>query len=293
MPFKINYAMKVSVSLVTYNQEKYIVQAIESILMQKTDFNFEIIIGEDESQDNTRSIVMEYRRRYPDKIRLFLNARNDKNFSDGMPAGRQNLINNLNNANGEYIALLDGDDYWTSPDKLQRQVNFLDSHPKCSMCFHSIQMVTEEGQLISIKSPKGKKQIYTLRDLLRDNFIFKCSVMFRKGLFKDFPEWFYKTYVADWPLYILNAKYGDIGYMNQVMGAYRIHSGGMHSSKGEMEQVRGIVEIYPYINEYLGYRYDTYIKTRMRFKLIEKKMGLFLASHGLGKLVGLYRKIFY
>jgi len=285
--------MKVSVSLVTYNQEKYIVQAIESILMQKTDFNFEIIIGEDESQDNTRSIVMEYRRRYPDKIRLFLNARNDKNFSDGMPAGRQNLINNLNNANGEYIAFLDGDDYWTSPDKLQRQVNFLDTHPNYSMCFHSIQMVSEEGQLMSIKSPKGKKQIYTLRDLLKGNFIFKCSAMYRRGLFKEFPEWFYKTPLADWPLYILNAKHGDIGYIDKVMGAYRVHSEGIYSSKGEIEQVKGTIEIYPHINNYLDYRYNFLIKSRMYFKLIEKKMGIALESLKLGRIVSIYRKLFY
>lgn len=286
--------MKVSVSLTTYNHEKFIAQALESVLMQKTDFDFEIIIGEDESDDNTRAIVIKYKERYPDIIKLLLNSRSDVIYINGKPTGRWNFINNLNNASGQYVALLDGDDYWTSPYKLQKQVEFLDNHPTCSLCFHDVQIVSETGNIIfSSSALRRKKLIYKLKDLLSGNFIYTCSVMYRRGLFDEFPDWFYKTSVADWPLHILNAEHGDIGYLSEVMGAYRIHSGGIHSSKGEMEQVRGIVEIYPYINEYLGYRYDTYIKTRMRFKLIEKKMGLFLASHGLGKLVGLYRKIFY
>jgi glycosyltransferase involved in cell wall biosynthesis len=285
--------MKVSVSLVTYNQEKFISQAVESILMQKTNFDFEIIIGEDESQDNTRAILMGYKERYCDKIMLLLNTRKDVIYIDGKPTGRWNFINNLSHAKGQYIALLEGDDYWLSPHKLQKQADFLDSHPECALCFHDVQIISEEGSLISIQSPRGKKQIYTIKDLLKGNFIHTCSVMYRKGLFEKFPDWFSKTPLADWPLHIMNAQHGDIGHIDEVMGAYRVHGGGIHSSKSEMEQVKGMIEIYPYINAYLGYRYNTYIKTRMVFKLVEKKIGMFLASHGLGKLVGLYRRIFY
>jgi glycosyltransferase involved in cell wall biosynthesis len=285
--------MKVSVSLVTYNQEKFIVRAIESVLVQKTNFDFEIVIGEDESEDNTRAIVIDYKNRYPDQINVILNSRDDVIYINGKPTGRWNFINNLKNVRGQYIALLEGDDYWTSPYKLQKQVDFLDNHPECSMCFHDVEVVSEEGELISVQSPRKKKQRYTLKDLLRGNFIHTCSVMYRRGLFKEFPDWFYKTPLADWPLHILNAQHGDIGYISEVMGAYRIHGGGIHSSKSEMEQVRGMIEIYPYINAHLDYRYNTFIKSRIWFKLIEKRMGLFLASHGLERFVRLYRKIFY
>ncbi len=160
-------------------------------------------------------------------------------YIDGRRTGRWNFINNLENVKGQYVALIDGDDYWTSPHKLQKQADFLDQNPECSMCFHDVQIVSEEGELISIQSPGEKKQRYTLKDLLRGNFIYTCSVMYRRGLFKEFPEWFYKTSLADWPLHILNAQHGDIGYIDEVMGAYRIHGGGIHSSKSEMEKVRG------------------------------------------------------
>jgi glycosyltransferase involved in cell wall biosynthesis len=285
--------MKVSVSLVTYNQENFIAQAVESVLMQKTNFDFEIIIGEDESQDNTRAIVMGYKERYPDKIRLLLNSRGNVVYIDGKPTGRWNFLNNLSHAKGQYIALLEGDDYWISPHKLQKQVDFLDSHPEYSMCFHDVQIVSEKGNLISIQASRGKKHTYTLKDLLKGNFIHTCSVMYRRGLFEEFPDWFYKTSVADWPLHILNAEHGDIGHISEVMGAYRVHSGGIHSSTGEMERVRGMIDTYPFINAHLNYRYNFFIKSRIYFKLIEKKIGMALQSLKLGRIVAIYRKIFY
>ena len=285
--------MKVSVSLITYNQEKFIALAIESVLRQKTNFDFEIIIGEDESADNTRDIVIDYKNRYPDKIKVILNSRDNVIYINGKPTGRWNFINNLKNVRGQYIALLEGDDYWTSPYKLQKQADFLDQNPECSMCFHDVQIVSEEGELISIQSPRKKKRIYTLKDLLKGNFIYTCSVMYRRGLFKEFPDWFYKTPLADWPLHILNAQHGDIGYISEVMGAYRIHGGGIYSSMGEMEQVKGMIEMYPYINAHLNYRYSRFIKFRMYFKLIEKKAGILLNSLGFGRIVNFYRKLFY
>ena len=253
--------------------------------MQKTNFDYEIVIGEDCSTDRTREIIKDFIKKYPEKIRLLLRPQN-------IGAAR-NFVQTLSACKGRYIALLDGDDYWTSPYKLQKQVDFLESHPECSQCFHNVHIVSEEGEQLFTASPRRKKPRYTLKDLLKGNFIHTCSVIYRKGLFKEFPDWFYKASIGDWPLHILNAQYGDIGHIDEVMGAYRVHSGGIHSSKEEMKQVKEMIEIYPYINAHLNYRYNTYIKTQMWFKLVEKKIGLALASHGLGKIVDLYRKIFY
>jgi glycosyltransferase involved in cell wall biosynthesis len=285
--------MKVSICIPTYNHVNFISQCLDSVLMQKTDFNYEILVGEDDSSDGTRELCSEYARKYPDKIHLFLNDRRNVIYINEEPTGRWNFINLLTNARGEYIALCDGDDYWTAPYKLQKQVDFLDNHPGCSMCFHDVEVVSEEGKLISVQSPRKNKQRYTLKDLLRGNFIYTCSVIFRRDLFAEFPDWFYKIPFADWPLHILNAEHGDIGHIDEVMGAYRVHGGGIHSSKSEMEKVRSMIEIYPYINAHLDYRYNAFIKSRIWFKLIEKRMGLFLTSHGLEKFVRLYRKIFY
>ena len=131
--------MKVSVSVTAYNHEKYIAQAIDSILMQEVDFEYEIIIGEDYSADNTRNIVIDFQRRYPDKIKLILPQ---ENLGYG---GNKIFDQTLQVSRGEYVALLDGDDYWTSPHKLRKQVDFLDSHPECSMCFHNAQVFYEDG----------------------------------------------------------------------------------------------------------------------------------------------------
>ncbi|MDQ3815609.1 MAG: glycosyltransferase family 2 protein, partial [Armatimonadota bacterium] len=130
-------AMKVSIVMVTYNHEKYIAQAVESVLMQETNFDYELIIGEDCSQDKTRAIVMDFQRRFPERIRLLLP---EKNLGG---SGKTNFLQTLAAAQGQYVALLEGDDYWTSPHKLQKQVDFLDSHPECAICFHKSNMLYE------------------------------------------------------------------------------------------------------------------------------------------------------
>ncbi len=222
------YPVKVSVCIQTYNHERYIARALDSVLMQETDFDFEIIIGEDESSDGTREICIDYARRYPDRIRLLLRSREDVIFINGRPTGRYNFIQNLNEARGQYIALLDGDDYWTDPHKLQKQVDLLDTHPEYALCFHAAQVIDEGGHSVRTIFPPGRKPIYALRDLLRHNFIPALSVLFRNHPeFHPLPDWFKETPYADWPLHILNVTRGDIGYIDEVMGVYRRHAGGV------------------------------------------------------------------
>ena len=284
----------VSVCVIAYKHARYISQCLESILMQKIDFAYEILLGEDDSDDGTRELCIEYAKKYPAKIRLFLNDRKNVIYINGKPTGRYNFIKLINNAKGKYIAICEGDDYWTDPYKLQKQVDFLENHRSFVCCFHAVEIISEIPEQGSrIATPHKKKSVYTLNDLLKGNFIHTCSVMFRSGLFGEFPEWFDKVAAADWSLHILNAQRGEIGYINEVLGAYRVHMGGIHSSKGEMDKVRGMIETYPYINRYLNYRYNFLIKSRMYFKLIEKKMGIALESLKLGRIVSIYRKLFY
>ena len=227
----------VSVCVQTYQHASYIRDALDSVLMQQTDFDFEILLGEDESTDGTREICIEYDKRYPEKIRLFLNSRKNVVYINGHPTGRWNFLNNLKNARGKYIALLPGDDYWTDPFKLQKQVDFLDSHPECAICFHNVMSVFEDGKHEPLNHcPDNQKMIFSLEHLLRGNFIYTCSVMFRRGLFGEFPQWYYKCKMGDWPLHILNAQHGDIGYIDQIMAVYRIHSTGAWSPKNLIEK---------------------------------------------------------
>ena len=135
----------VSVCCVTYNHVGFIRDAIDSFLMQKTDFNYEICLGEDASNDGTRGICVEYAKKYPDKIRLFLRSRDDVIKINGTATGRYNFIETLKECKGKYIALCEGDDYWTDPYKLQKQVDFLEANSEYSFCGSEIIIEDEKG----------------------------------------------------------------------------------------------------------------------------------------------------
>lgn len=234
--------MKLSVSMITYNHEKFIRQAIESVLMQETDFDYELVIGEDNSTDHTYDIISEYQHAYPDKIRVFHSGSNigsNRNYTRTFFACR-----------GEYIATVDGDDYWTSPLKLQKQVDFFKQHPDCVMCYHDVRSFWEDGSRPSSVLPlKMRQGISTIQDLLAiDHFMPSSSVMFRSGLVKDVPEWFFDIPIGDWPFHVLHAQYGNIGYISEVLGAYRRHEGGLLLQRnyeafwlGELRMYRGLL----------------------------------------------------
>jgi glycosyltransferase involved in cell wall biosynthesis len=234
--------MKVSVCITTYNHEKYIAQAIDSILMQKTNFDYEIIIGEDDSQDRTRDIVISYKEKYPNKIKLFLNSRENVIYIDGKPTGRWNFVNNLKNAEGEYIALLEGDDFWTDPLKIQKQVTFLDANPEFVMCFHNVLVKYEDNRVEPWPHIPERNGSYTLEDLLGGNFIPTGSVLLRNGLVKEFPAWFLKTPLGDWPLFVIAAKSGKIRYINEISGVYRVHRNGVWSSRSRLDILRSTIK---------------------------------------------------
>jgi glycosyltransferase involved in cell wall biosynthesis len=233
-------AIKLSVSITAYNHGPFVAQALDSVLAQRTSFPYEILVGEDNSSDDTRAIVQDYAVRYPDRIRLFLHDRSQVIFIDGKPSGRWNLVNNLRQAQGQYVAWLDGDDYWTSADKLQRQVDYLDAHPECALCFHAVTNQDDEGQN-SLSLPPEKRERYTLDDLLLGNFIAACSVVYRNGLFDDFPDWYFQAPMGDWPLHVLNAQHGDLAYIDQVMAVHRVHGGSIWSATGSAARRQRVV----------------------------------------------------
>ena len=231
--------------------------------MQKTNFDYEIVIVEDYSTDSTRDIVIDFQRRYPDKIRLVLSEKNKNNSKDFATAFQASP--------SHYVAWLDGDDYWTSSHKLQRQADFLDAHPECAMCFHNVTVFYEDGSRESwYRNPADQKKILVLEDLWAYNFIAGCSPMFRNGLF-DIPDWYYNTEVpGDWPLYILSAEHGKIGYIDEIMGVYRIHSRGFWAGLESDQQVERVIEFYRNMNHGTGFRYkDTidYMISRCRREL--------------------------
>lgn len=225
--------MKVSIAMVTYRHERFLAEAIESVLNQRTTFDFELVIGDDCSPDRTAEIAREYAAKYPDRVRLYEQPRNL-----GLT---HNLSRTIDACRGQYVAWLEGDDFWTSPEKLQRQADYLDANPDCAWCFTRAIVVDENGQEIdappAVRTVKPK---YTLADYLSRIFQPRaCTVMFRHRLFERFPDWFYGMPTGDMPLHVLNAQTGDIGFVDEVMAAYRIHPGGVWSqgvSPGEWKK---------------------------------------------------------
>ncbi|HZF62877.1 MAG TPA: glycosyltransferase [Chitinophagaceae bacterium] len=245
--------IKVSVLVMTYNHVQFIAKAVESALMQQTDFNFEILISEDCSTDGTREIVMDYQRNHPDKISLLLSKQNIRSNAV--------VTRGIYAAKGDYIALLDGDDFWTSPFKLQKQAAFLDAHGECSMCFHNACTFTEDGEQKFNWTSEHQKQFSSLDDLWMGNVIATCTTMFRNRVLAIIPKWYDSFFpITDWPLYILLAQHGNIGFLNENMGAYRLHAGGLYSPYSEKEKQKKTLDFYKRINRYLNYRYDKPIR---------------------------------
>ena len=241
--------MKVSVLMITYNHEKFIAQAIDSVLAQKVDFDYELVIGEDCSTDTTRQIILDYQQQYPDKIKLLLPEHNL-----GM---LKNFTNTYKACQGQYIALLEGDDYWTSPNKLAKQVNFLDRNLDFSICFNDTIIIEEDSNCTPQLFPhRSSGKSLKIQDLLAHNFISTPSVMYRSGLVEDFPDWFYEQSMGDWTLHIFHAQHGKIGYIDEVMSAYRVHADGVWSSKSVENKLKSTIKMLKGLAKHFGDEYS-------------------------------------
>lgn len=250
-------APKVTALVITYNHARFITQALESALGQRASFDVEIIVSEDCSTDGTREMVMAYQQKYPERIRLILsekNVRSNAVVARGIQAAR-----------GEYIALLDGDDYWISSEKLQKQADYLDRQPRCACCFHNARVEEEGGSNAPWNwTPIGHPPVSTFKDIWQGNFIATCSIMFRKSALGAIPAWYDDLFpITDWPLHILSAQRGDIGYLDEVLGVYRYHPGGLYSQFDQWEKLEKTRDFYLTMNSNLDYRYDTLVRSSL------------------------------
>ena len=228
----------VSVVLLTYNHERYLAQAIESVLGQRTEFGVEVLLTEDCSTDRTREIALDYAARHPGRVRTFLSERNLNTNEVTARAVRA--------ARGEFVAFLDGDDFWISPDKLRLQVDFLRSHPAYSMCFHAVDVLREPGiePGDSRRPPVGFPGRLELEDLLEYNHVPGCSPLIRRAALDALPEWFTDAEFGDWPLYLLAARHGSVGYLDESLGVYRLHLGGYWAGSDGMTHYPRIIAFF-------------------------------------------------
>lgn len=227
----------ISVCIQTYNQSEYIQQCIESVVSQKTSFDFEILLGEDESNDGTREICQDLARKYPEKIKLFLHKRENVIYINGKPTGRYNFLHNLRNVKGNYIAFCEGDDYWIDESKLAKQVDFLESNLDYSVCCSQVNIVDSKGlfiELSNIDSP----EVILHKDLLKGNFIHTPSVLIRaNSLPSILPKWMNIMPMADWPIMLLASQNGKIKLMKQPLAAYRTHDKGVWSTHTSFQKL--------------------------------------------------------
>lgn len=221
---------KVSACVQTYQHAAYIAQCIESLLMQKTDFDIEILIGEDDSSDGTREICEQYADSWPEKIRLFLHSRENNISLNGHPSGRFNFVYNLAQARGEYIAFCEGDDYWTDKHKLQKQVDAFEADKELGIVYTGfIQLHQKSGKLetMDFQQSMGERcrgRIFP--DLLKGNWLGTATVMVKKKdlqHFVDYNEFTRKNFpMADYPTWLELAYSKKVAYLNDKTAVHRI-----------------------------------------------------------------------
>lgn len=243
--------MKVSILLITYNHSKYIDEAINSILMQQTTLSKEIIVLDDASNDNTFEIA----------VSMLAGFQNCKFFKNDKNIGiTRNYQRGFSLCEGEYIFVLEGDDYWIDINKLNRQVYFLDAHPYHSMCFHPFiirQGITSVYKKVSSSHSSAPIDSFSIKDLiLNEGLIANFSVCcYRKKLLDSLPADLYNHLAYDWIINIFMGHFGLLGRINETMSCYRYTENATWSNKPVEQQLFKMVELIPFYDELLKYEY--------------------------------------
>jgi glycosyltransferase involved in cell wall biosynthesis len=219
----------VSVLFITYNHAKYVRQALESILIQKTTFPFQIIIGDDCSADGTREIMLEIAAQYPQKIIL-----NNPEKNLGAARNFIQLFDACVNSKAKYISYLEGDDYWTDEYKLQKQVDFMESNAAYSMCFAKARVLKERESKVTFHLIPKTDTLY-FSDILFAHYIPTLTILFRNNL--QLPGWYVQARSGDRALAMLLTIQGPAKFMNEYMGVYRVHEGGITNTVNQNKKV--------------------------------------------------------
>jgi glycosyltransferase involved in cell wall biosynthesis len=247
--------VKVSIVVTSYNHEKYIEQCLEAVLAQKGDFEMEIILGDDCSIDGTGYIMEEYQNKYPEIIQKL---QNEKNLGI-----TKNLKRCLDACTGDYIAICEGDDYWISDEKVQKQMQLLEAHPEYSMCFSTLTLCYQEEQRYILFSDQVNfpRNELTIEDLIKSNYIgnFSCC-MYRAGVVHRLPDSLFKMFTVDWMFNMACSEMGEVGFIRESLSVYRRHSNGAWSGKTDIDQVSELIELTKEYNQYFQYRYDGLFK---------------------------------
>jgi glycosyltransferase involved in cell wall biosynthesis len=226
----------VSIIILAYNHEYYIKKCLDSVLEQKTNFEYEILLGEDESSDDTRSICIEYAEKFNDKIKLFLHSRENVIKKKGKPTGRFNFLYSLNKAKGKYIAICEGDDYWTDSLKLQKQVDFLEENKDFVYCSTNLEVLNQNTHTFSKTDAEKLISNKTVHDSDLEGFLdpyiwYTCTILFRHSTrIKNSIGKIYKfKHFKDIFLLSILLEEGKCRFVNESSSVYRVHEDGLWS----------------------------------------------------------------
>ncbi len=261
------HEIEVSIICNTYNQEKYIADALESFIMQKTNFKFEVLVHDDASTDNTPNIIKKYAEKYPDIIKPYYQSENQHSKKISITNDFQH-----SRAKGKYYAFCEGDDYWTDPLKLQKQYDILEQHPEIDMCAHGASCVNAETKkrLFDIV-PSKENRIMTCEEIImgEGGYIAANSMFYRRQLHENAPE-FRRRFVYQYTLKILGSIRGGIYYIADIMSHYRSMADGSwtkHMSKNKEKWIdfnEKKNKMFALLDQETNYKYSYVIKERIQ-----------------------------
>ncbi|MCL2349733.1 MAG: glycosyltransferase [Planctomycetaceae bacterium] len=283
-------APMVSVCTIAYNVEPYIRDTIEGVLKQKVNFDMEYVISEDASTDGTAAIIREYAEKHPNLIRFIENRKNlgmNPNFMQALLACR-----------GKYVALVDGDDYWTDPDKLQTQVDFLESRPECSFCGTATKIYYQEKNEFVPGHPElpeddGSIRYFDVPDLyyLWPFWIPTHSLLLRNE-YVELPPWYVDTIYFDRALRLILGMKGKAAYINKTMCVYRKH-GTNFTNRQPYTYIRRCAELYRNIYHYSGKRYYKVARAAINRAIHAERMQIHDETQGWKKFKALCSNTLY
>ena len=258
---KQDHFFKLSILLVTYNHEKYISKALDSLFHQVLEGPIELVVADDASTDNTIALIKAYEGKDPRfHFKYLPNASNlgiTKNYQRGFAA-----------CSGEYVAVLEGDDYWIKPDKLKKQCDFLDLNWACNLCFVNYFIYKEDiaSFELRVKDTSGTTYI-SARALIEDNIIGNFSTcMYRREALLRLPEELFELCSYDWITNICIAETSIIGFLKEPMSVYRLHNSGAWSQKQAAEKTKALIKLIPAYNQLTQMRFD------QEFNLLKRRL---------------------